>query len=572
MNYAEDRLDRRARHVDSSSKDGLWQDYQQALASQNHTLLARTLRDVGWCRHAAFHYGMAWDEQEQSSSSIGDYAQMLEFAGVPELAVLALLYHQTNTCRRRRPSSVAVDSNETPQVVQVMSPTAAKDDKDPSWLRQNPPPTRDCGCRHSECGRKLSFLPDSDDMQSVIDALEQYDGQCQSRMANMPRSYSVLVSLQKSKSPYLLDCIPEILQFWKTRDDFGTLEPVLQLLLVKLLYVTMPALAAEAVVHLQFESTLAQDYKSHWAYYVMIRALVLGERIKPHRRVKMSNRYHVPVWDLVWDTDRRLDRTVNPEYLAMSAHQIQWGKALNLDMQRDWLIPPTQWSLPSRSQYKPLFVVGDSHVLSISWTIVFLPNGEPRQVIPLVVTGLKAWHTRKETCFFTHSLLHSYLSRLLRQTTTTILLSAGEIDCREGIGGPLLEGYNNVDYQEHVYRTVQEYTKAVSALATQYSLQILVLPVAPHAHRSDRNGKATGRAFRRRVMQAWNDELRSVLPLDNGVFLLDYEKRLRHEEPTSSVGYVLNPLYNLDGTHTNSAILPHLEAAIEQCGCNLSLL
>jgi hypothetical protein len=161
---------------------------------------------------------------------------------------------------------------------------------------------------------------------------------------------------------------------------------------------------------------------------------------------------------------------------------------------------------------------------------------------------------------------------LLRQTTTTILLSAGEIDCREGIGGPLLEGYNNVDYQEHVYRTVQEYTKAVSALATQYSLQILVLPVAPHAHRSDRNGKATGRAFRRRVMQAWNDELRKVLPLDNRVFLLDYEKRLRHEERTSSVGYVLNPLYNLDGTHTNSAILPHLEAAIEQCGCNLSLL
>jgi hypothetical protein len=150
------------------------------------------------------------------------------------------------------------------------------------------------------------------------------------------------------------------------------------------------------------------------------------------------------------------------------------------------------------------------------------------------------------------------------------LLSAGEIDCREGIGGPLLEGYN-LDYQIHVQRIVQEYVKAISALAEQYSLQILAMPVAPHAHRSDRNGKSAGRAFRRRITQAWNEELRTALPCGE-VFLLDYEERLRHQEPTSSVGYVLNPVYNLDGTHTNSAILPRLEAAIAQSGCDFSLL
>ena len=121
-----------------------------------------------------------------------------------------------------------------------------------------------------------------------------------------------------------------------------------------------------------------------------------------------------------------------------------------------------------------------------------------------------------------HALVTSCLSvSIAKRLTTTILLSAGEIDCREGIGGPLLEGYNNnVDYQDHVHCTVQEYAKAVSALATQYSLQILVMPVAPHAHRSDRNGKATGRAFRRRVMQAWNDELRNVLSSESRRFLV----------------------------------------------------
>lgn len=292
MNYAEDRLDRRARHVDSSSKDGLWADYQQGLAAliiagddnnNGHELLARTLRDVGWCRHATFHYGMAW---KHSWKQVGDYAQMLEFAGFPELGFIALLYFR---CGRQ----VFVDEEQPPPE----TVTTQTDEKDPSWLRQNPPPLSDCGCGYPECGRRLSFLPASE-VHPVIEALQSYQEQCQSRMAEMPSSYSVLVSLSKSQSPYALEGIPELLQFWNTdaSSEFVPLEPVLQLLLVKLLYVTIPALAAEAVVHLEFENprALANDYKSHWAYFVMIRAVVLGERIKPHRRLSLAQTYAVP--------------------------------------------------------------------------------------------------------------------------------------------------------------------------------------------------------------------------------------------------------------------------------------
>jgi hypothetical protein len=186
-----------------------------------------------------------------------------------------------------------------------------------------------------------------------------------------------------------------------------------------------------------------------------------------------------------------------------------------------------------------------------------------------VVTGLKAWHVRPDTYFFTHALLHSLINRL-PTGTATILLSAGEIDCREGIGGPLLEGYN-LDFQNHVRRTVQEYVNAVSALSEKYSLQILVMPVAPHAHRSDKNGKSAGRQFRRRVIHAWNAELKMALPRER-LFLLDYEQGLRHAESTSSVGYVLNPMYNADFTHMNSAFLPQLESAMHQSDCDPSLL
>ena len=70
MNYAEDRLDRKARGT------GLWDDFQAALRRNDHVLLGRTLRDVGWIRHAVFHYSLA-------PNSVGDYAQMAELAGFP---------------------------------------------------------------------------------------------------------------------------------------------------------------------------------------------------------------------------------------------------------------------------------------------------------------------------------------------------------------------------------------------------------------------------------------------------------------------------------------------------------
>lgn len=241
----------------------------------------------------------------------------------------------------------------------------------------------------------------------------------------------------------------------------------------------------------------------------------------------------------------------------------------------------------------------------MAWQTLVVPKSrsedwQARLAVPVVVTGLKAWHCRRDTSFFTHTLLHTSLEHCCAyysfnsasstgsstgRCRATILWSAGEIDCREGMGGPLLEGYRGVDDDAavHVRRTVGEYVAALRQLARQYRLQILVLPVAPHAHRSQRNGKSTGRAVRRRAMRAWNNELRRQIHRhqsadDEGiistagssppsVFLLDYE---RHLHPAS--GYVLHPWLNADGTHMNSSFLRHLEEAILECGCDLSLL
>ncbi len=57
-----------------------------------------------------------------------------------------------------------------------------------------------------------------------------------------------------------------------------------------------------------------------------------------------------------------------------------------------------------------------------------------------------------------------------------------------------------------------------------------------------------------------------------GVYLFDYERQLRQRDASSPVGYVLHPRHNGDHTHVNSSIVPLVEDAILNCGCDLTLL
>jgi len=82
MNYAKNRLDRRAQCNEeeklNNTKNSIISDLKQAhhllesvatdvpssslleRLKSGHELAGRTLRDCGYCRHASFHYGLAW--------------------------------------------------------------------------------------------------------------------------------------------------------------------------------------------------------------------------------------------------------------------------------------------------------------------------------------------------------------------------------------------------------------------------------------------------------------------------------------------------------------------------------
>ena len=86
----------------------------------------------------------------------------------------------------------------------------------------------------------------------------------------------------------------------------------------------------------------------------------------------------------------------------------------------------------------PLIVCGDSHSLTSAWRSV---NG--RYVQPLLVTGLKAWHLRKESNFYPKKNFENAMKCLPNRKGTSSTTSNStqidviflfcEIDCREGI-------------------------------------------------------------------------------------------------------------------------------------------
>eukprot|EP00984_Skeletonema_dohrnii_P008349 scaffold3049_cov122-Skeletonema_dohrnii-CCMP3373.AAC.10 len=509
MNYAEDRLDRRARADEAGATvaEEITTDLEKAhdvfkihgtftvAASTDsvdsflqlidaHELAGRTLRDCGQIRQSVFHFGMAWkichwlekqhhndniNETSNEWKAVGDYAQICEIGGFPEIGILALLYYR---CRGSLdPYNAIVEES-----CQVES--------------------TGCGCG---CGMAI-------------------------------------LKLSCMSIPYLSTLLPPSSKEGKR---------------------------------------MAKEYKSHNAYLVFIRSLVLGERIKKHRVGKVI--HHTPIWDTVFGLLHESE-----EDALTCQSDAQKGKSLShyfKEVIRDCSNKSSHILPQSISPHPPIYVVGDSHVLSLAWQTLRINDinsgtYKQRTATPFPATGVKAFHLRSSTQFFTHYNLHALLRRLPNQDLTrTIILSAGEIDCREGIGGTLLKGYYS-SCNDAVEDTVRKYLSAASTIALKYNLQVLIMPVAPHAYRSIKNGKSVGRAKRRETMYLWNKVLRSELQASKwtNVFLLDYEESLQYQDHTSPVGYSLNPCYNADYTHTNNAIVPLVAEAIQNSGCDLNFL
>jgi hypothetical protein len=213
MNYAEDRIDRKARHIQNScnlspleidlhqaheflhdDKEDSRNDFHRSSSSSSsnnsssstvqtrikgHELAGRTLRDAGFCAHATFHYGMAWilscsikrhgyngrlheEEEEEDNASdvgddvaraVGDYAQIVELAGFPEISVLSLLYYY---CGGTLDTDYENECNFWCPQHKTNNPQKMKKEKK---INISLSLGRNCGCGFKECGASMCFVP-----------------------------------------------------------------------------------------------------------------------------------------------------------------------------------------------------------------------------------------------------------------------------------------------------------------------------------------------------------------------------------------------------------------------------
>ena len=145
------------------------------------------------------------------------------------------------------------------------------------------------------------------------------------------------------------------------------------------------------------------------------------------------------------------------------------------------LLRTVQFPLPIIPPAQHIYVCGDSHCLSSAWRIIHLPTPSsptpiPHLLRPLLTTGTKIWHLRPTCSFYPHANYESAI-RLL-PTRSTVILSFGEIDCREGLLVAVEKGKYDGGLPEAITATINIYEKEWDRLAGA-GHKVWVHPVQP---------------------------------------------------------------------------------------------
>lgn len=190
-----------------------------------------------------------------------------------------------------------------------------------------------------------------------------------------------------------------------------------------------------------------------------------------------------------------------------------------------------------------VYVVGDSHCLPLAWQRITL-GGETHTMVPLLVTGCKAWHLRPESSFYPKHNFRQAMRRVPRGATVIFLF--GEIDCREGMLRAV-EKCRYKDLSRCMQATVRIHLKALKDEVAAKSLKAFIHPVAPVLDET------------RSVVMQYNAMLPMFLGTKSDLRYLDFASQLLEED-----GNALLPEYKLDGTHIHPSYVVLLQQAMDK--------
>ena len=367
----------------------------------------------------------------------------------------------------------------------------------------------------------------------------------------------------------------------------------------------------------QVKKCFRLQYKSHWAYFTMIQELFQRERRSTPGKLKIVGRDRrdggkieqlqaisiATPTSIPTSISTSISTTTTSTTISTTTTTTANTTIKSKDMAS--VSSPTSnefdtvTSTSCISSTPPLFFVGDSHIVSLAHRRIL-----GRISIPFVTTGLKAWHVHRGSSFFTGANFTRALeildSKKHPYIVKDVVVSAGEIDCREGFHSLLPNftvGRNETDarmrekYPDEetaVSCTIQSYIDSLISLLLKFTNihTMYILPVLPYP----KKGKKKGERIRRKMtIIMWNQMLRQIIQEK----MMNYEKELEKNDSSTGTkngnskngnsifqkkiifldikgvrieeGGVLRDELSLDGTHGNAKIVPFVEDALRDC-------
>eukprot|EP00388_Colpodella_angusta_P042887 GDKK01057729.1.p1 GENE.GDKK01057729.1~~GDKK01057729.1.p1 ORF type:complete len:320 (+),score=-7.33 GDKK01057729.1:1-960(+) len=119
-----------------------------------------------------------------------------------------------------------------------------------------------------------------------------------------------------------------------------------------------------------------------------------------------------------------------------------------------------------------IYCFGDSHILSVAWQ-PFVIKGKKYLSIPLVATGLKIWHLRKESTFYPRVTLSRMAAEIPKGSK--VLICIGELDIRESLLR-VVDGAKYKSIKEAIAAIIVQYDEATKSMAGNMDHMYVMYP------------------------------------------------------------------------------------------------
>ncbi|CAL1154169.1 unnamed protein product [Cladocopium goreaui] len=226
---------------------------------------------------------------------------------------------------------------------------------------------------------------------------------------------------------------------------------------------------------------------------------------------------------------------------------------------KDILMQESKAPIPKApASFKPMFIVGDSHVLSFAWQFLEFDD-EHFMLVPLLITGAKIWHLREDSRFYTMFSFWDKLSIIPIESPVIFLL--GEIDCRDGILRSVQKGKHD-SFDDALRTVVNVYLDLLVQVRKKLpSNKLFVHPVPIALPETRFLTMAMNTLLETDWSQLSMEKARVKLLRVESIFVKDVPEHPENTDALTLAKLELLPELRLDGIHMSTVyVKSHLEA------------